>query len=100
MKKGDAVMRIDAYNQIAQIYGTQNISRTQKVQGSHSVRDEVSISQTGRDYQIAKSAVSESSDVREDKVAQLKAQVDSGTYHVEPGDFASKLIEKYQANMM
>ena len=49
MKKGDAVMRIDAYNQIAQIYGTQNISRTQKVQGSHSVRDEVSISQTGRD---------------------------------------------------
>ena len=93
-------MRIDAYNQIAQIYGTQKISRTQKVQGSHSVRDEVSISQTGRDYQIAKSAVSESSDVREDKVAQLKAQVDSGTYHVEPGNFAARLIEKYQANMM
>ena len=93
-------MRIDAYNQIAQIYGTQKTTRTRSTQESGSVRDQISISQAGRDYQIAKSAVSESSDVREDKVAQLKAQVDSGEYHVEPGKFAEKLLEKYKASMI
>jgi negative regulator of flagellin synthesis FlgM len=57
----------------------------------------VSISQTGRDYQIAKNAVSEASDVREDKVAQLKAMIDSGSYKVDEGDFASKLLASYGA---
>ncbi|MGN1157637.1 MAG: flagellar biosynthesis anti-sigma factor FlgM, partial [Agathobacter sp.] len=30
-----------------------------------------------------------------DKVAQLKAQIQAGTYSVSPDDFASKLLEKY-----
>lgn len=93
-------MRIDAYNQIAQLYGVQNTAKVQKSQGTSAGRDQVSISQTGRDYQIAKSAVSEASDIREDKVAQLKAKVDSGNYQVDPGDFASKLLEKYNAALM
>ena len=45
----------------------------------------------------AKTAVSEASDVREDKVAKLKAQIEAGTYSVNPDDFASKLLEKYNA---
>jgi negative regulator of flagellin synthesis FlgM len=49
----------------------------------------------GRDYQIAKNAVSEASDIREDKVAQLKDMVESGTYQVSADDFASKLLENY-----
>lgn len=93
-------MRIDAYNQIAQLYGVSKTSRTQKAQGTASVSDQVSISQAGRDYQIAKKAVSEASDIREDKVAQLKSMVDAGTYSVEPGDFASKLLEKYNNSLM
>lgn len=88
-------MRIDAYNQITQIYGTQKRMNTQKAAEAGSFSDQLSISRAGRDYQIAKNAVSEASDIREDKVAQLKTMVDSGTYHVEPGDFASKLLEKY-----
>jgi len=90
-------MRIDAYNQIAQVYGTQKTSRTSKAQSAYgaSQMDQVSISQVGRDIQIAKAAVSEASDVREDKVAQLKAMVDSGSYSVDEGDFASKLLAKY-----
>ena len=93
-------MRIDAYNQIAQLYGVSKTARTQKTQGTASVSDQVSISQAGRDYQIAKKAVSEASDIREDKVAQLKSMVDAGTYSVEPGDFASKLLEKYNNSLM
>lgn len=89
-------MRVEAYNQIAQIY---NSAKTSKVKGAQvsGKRDEVQISQAGRDYQVAKQAVAESSDIREDKVAQLKAQIESGNYKVEAGDFAAKLIEKYNA---
>ena len=89
-------MRIDAYNQVAQLYGIQKSVKTQKAQNA-GPRDQVSISQAGRDYQVAKSAVSEASDIREDKVSQLKSMIDAGTYSVEPGDFASKLLEKYNA---
>ena len=66
-------MRIDAYNQVAQLYGIQKNLKTQKAQNAAGPRDQVSISQAGRDYQVAKSAVSEASDIREDKVSQLKS---------------------------
>ena len=90
-------MRIDAYNQVAQLYGAQNRTRVQKAQNAYSVSDQVSISQAGKDYQIARNAVSQASDIREDKVAQLKQMVDSGTYSVSPDDFASKLLAKMSA---
>lgn len=90
-------MRIDAYNQISQIYNTQTMAKANRTQMSTGRMDQVSISQVGRDYQIAKNAVSEASDVREDKVAQLKAMVDNGTYKVDEGDFASKLLAQYNA---
>lgn len=88
-------MRIDAYNQIAQLYGTTKINKAYKAQSTTQASDQVSISQAGKDYQIAKKAVSEASDIREDKVAQLKNMVDSGQYKVSGEDFASKLLEKY-----
>ena len=60
-------------------------------------RDEEHISSTGRDYQIAKQAVADASDIREDRVAQLKERLDSGNYNVDMNDFANKLLEKYNA---
>lgn len=89
-------MRIDAYNQVTQLYGVQQSTKVQKSSSvASSARDQISISQTAKDYQIAKTAVSQASDIREDKVAMLKAKVQSGEYQVEPGDFASKLLAKY-----
>ena len=87
-------MRIEAYNQIAGLY---KASGTTKTRGNYSVggRDQVQISRAGRDFQVAKQAVAQSPDIREDKVAQLKAKIDSGEYQVTAGDFASKLLEKY-----
>ena len=83
-------MRIDAYNQIAQLYGVSRTTKTAKTQSALRMSDQVSISQAGRDYQIAKKAVSEASDIREDKVALLKNMVDSGQYQVSGDDFASQ----------
>ena len=93
-------MRIDAYNQIAQVYKTTSAAKLQKTENARHGRDEVQISSFGRDYQIAKQAVAGASDVREDKVAQLKARMSSGNYSVETDSFANKLLEKYKAAMM
>ncbi len=93
-------MRIDAYNQVAQLYKT---TKTGKVTSASSVahaRDEVQISSFGRDYQIAKQAVQEASDIRTGKVTELKARVEAGNYQVDNGDFASKLLEKYNATLV
>ncbi|MCI8494329.1 MAG: flagellar biosynthesis anti-sigma factor FlgM [Lachnospiraceae bacterium] len=89
-------MRIEAYNQVTQIY---NSSRPSKVTGADGVRkkDQLQISQTGRDYQVAKQAVAASSDIRADKVTLIKNKMASGNYKVDAGDFAAKLIEKYDA---
>lgn len=93
-------MRIDAYNQISQLYKTGKSTKTNAASGTSLGRDEVQISQTAKDYQIAKQAVAGASDVREDKVAQLKASIESGNYNVDADSFASKLLEKYNATMM
>lgn len=93
-------MRIEAYNQVAQIYKANKTASTTKTAGVAVSRDEVQISSFGRDYQIAKQAVAESSDIREDKVAAVAAKVNSGKYEVDAGDFASKLLEKYNALSM
>ena len=93
-------MRIDAYNQIAQIYGAQKTYNTQKSNRTASMgNDQLSISQAGYSYQTAKTAVAGASEVREDKVAELKARIQNGTYSVDPEDFANKLLEKYNAFM-
>ena len=89
-------MRIEAYNQIIQTYNSTKPSKT-KGAAHADWRDQLQISSRGYDYQIAKQAVAEAPDIREDKVASLKNSIASGSYKVEPGDFAAKLIEKYEA---
>lgn len=96
--EGEISMRIDAYAQVNQIYSTakkQTVSKSQPVYGS----DKVEISQFGKDYQIAKQAVAAASDVRADKVADIKAKVNAGTYNVSNDDFAAKLAEKYGTSL-
>ena len=89
-------MRIDAYNQVAAIYKSSKPARTTATKKTASFQDQLQISRAGRDFQIAKQAVANASDIREDKVAELKNKVDSGSHQVDAGDFAGKLLEKYQ----
>ena len=93
-------MRIDAYNQVAQLYKTTKAGKVNAAPTVSQARDEVQISSFGRDFQIAKQAVQEASDIRTDKVAEVKARVNAGNYSVDNGDFASKLLAKYNASLM
>ena len=89
-------MRIDAYNQIQQIYGTSNIKKTEeKKVTTGSFKDQLLLSATGKDAQTAKQAVANTPDVREEKIAALKEQIQNDTYEVDADDFADKILEKY-----
>ena len=91
-------MRIDAYNAISQVYGANRTSGPKETKKEESVgrKDQVSISSFGKDYQIAKQAVADASDVREDKVSAMKAKY-SGDVSVDVDDFASVLLQKYNS---
>ena len=93
-------MRIESISQVASLYKTTKTSAKYNVNAASYGRDYLSISQTGQDYQIAKQAVAEASDIREDKVAELKAKVNSGNYSVDTADFTKKLLEKYNTSLM
>jgi flagellar biosynthesis anti-sigma factor FlgM len=54
-----------------------------------------SSSQAGKDYQVAKQAVSDASDVRMDLVNDIKARLANGTYNVSDEELADKLLERY-----
>lgn len=88
-------MRIEAYTQVQQLYRTKQVKKTQPSTGT-SFADQVQISSFGKDIQTAKAAVAAAPDVRTDKVANLKAQVQNGTYNVSNESFAEKLLQKYE----
>lgn len=88
-------MRIDAFNQINHIYKATETTQVRNVSKA-SATDKLEISQTGRDYQIAKKALETVPDVRQDKIDAVKARIDSGNYDVSADDFANKLLESFR----
>ena len=56
-------MRIDAYNQVQQLYNIKKPTQVKKTSGT-SFSDQVQISSLGKDIQFTKTAVMESPDVR------------------------------------
>lgn len=88
-------MRIDAYNQIGQLYKTNNKAKAQNAYAARA-NDKVEISNLGKTLTSAKVAVKQSPDVREDRIAELKARIESGTYEVSGEAFADKLLDDYQ----
>ena len=88
-------MRIEAMNQIAQMYKanqTQSVGKTQRAKA----KDEVHISEIGKDFQIAKRALQDIPDVRQEKIAAIKSSMEAGTYEVDSDSLAEKLLEKYK----
>ena len=85
-------MRIDAYNAVNQVYQTN--AQTKKVVTEKKVSsDKLEISQTGKDIAVAKKAIAEAPDVREDRVESIKRQMAEGTYSVSLEDVADKMLD-------
>lgn len=87
-------MRIEAYSQIQQMYGASRPSnKAASVKGAD-FKDKLQISNTGKDLQVAKQAVADASDIREDKIAEIKQRLQNGTYEVSGEEFAQKMMER------
>ena len=85
-------MRIYAYNAVNQVYQTN--AQTKKVVTDKKVSsDKLEISQTGKDIAVAKNAIAEAPDVREDRVESIKRQMAEGTYSVSLEDVADKMLD-------
>lgn len=87
-------MRVDAINHVSQLYKPSNTKKVGKAEEIQK-KDSYEISQSAKDYQIAKKAVSEAPDIREDKVAQIKEALASGTYNVSSQEIAEKMVSNY-----
>ena len=86
-------MRIDAYSAVSKVYQTSSQITGKSSKAEESSNDKLEISQTAKNYQVAKSAVAEASDVREDKIADIKNRIAAGTYSVSAEDFADKILD-------
>lgn len=81
-------------NKVSQLYqatSTQNTKNSDKI----SKPDQYEISQSGKNYQIAKQAVSAAPDVREDKMEEIKNRIATGTYSMDSEEIANGLVERY-----
>ena len=92
-------MRIDAYAQVQQLYPSNHAKKIQKDIRA-SVRDQLQISSKGKDIQIAKNAVANATDVRENLVETLKKAVNAGNYEVSEDKFAQKMFERYDSTYL
>ena len=92
-------MRIDAYNKISQVYQTNVTKKTNKTVAS-STSDQVEISRIGKDYQVAKKAVAAAPDERMDRVNEIKARMESGSYNISAEEIANKLVDGYFNTMI
>ena len=88
-------MRIGAYNQIQNIYQTQKTKQTASTAKTQRATDQLQISSFGQELVAAKAALGQAPDIREDVVTPLKEKIQNGTYNVETGSFAEKLLQKY-----
>ncbi len=93
-------MRIDGFSGINQIYKPQSVARTGKVGRTAYQPDSLEISSFGKDLQTVRQAVAGTPDIRDEKIAPIKASISAGTYNVDNSDFASRLIEKYQEKVV
>jgi negative regulator of flagellin synthesis FlgM len=78
----------NAYN-VQSSRGATAASRTDR---QRSFADEVSLSAQAGDYQIARNAVANAPDIRENLVNRIQEMLDTGTYRISAQDVAASIF--------
>ena len=78
-------------NSINKAYG-KNVGKVKKTDKAEFKKDKIEISEEARSFQVAMNAFNKLPEVREDKVAELKKQVEDGTYKPSAKDIAAKML--------
>lgn len=77
---------------ISGVYDKQkNVNKIDKTSGVSSKKDVVSISNQAKDFTTVMKALKEVPDMRQDKVNELAAKYEAGSYDVDGGDIVEKL---------
>lgn len=85
-------MRINKINNALQIYN--NNKGAKKLKENNKVKeDKIDISSVAKDAQFAMSKVKDVEEVRTEKVEKIKEQVKAGTYKIDAGKIAEKILE-------
>ena len=95
----NASVNIDAY--INQVKKNQEADPSVEATGQENRKqDSVELSQTAKELQAARKIIEQVPEIRTDKVAQLKAQIENGTYDIDSGKIAEKLLQESLSNDM
>lgn len=84
-------MKINSLEHVTSVYNSQK-SVTSKTKNAVNKKDELLISSEAKDIQLAYKLVKQVPDVRQEKVDQLKNQIQTGTYNVKLEEIVDKMI--------
>lgn len=87
-------MRIDAVKNVYDAYNNKHITPSKKVTNVAG-RDKVELSNEAKDFSSVFKKALEAPDVREEKIADIKARIDAGTYSVTGEDVAKKIMTQF-----
>ena len=89
----DNVTNIEAY--VKNVDDKQKAEEApEKAENKVAKTDTVELSQTAKELQEAKKQLNTIPDVRMDKVEELKAQIEKGTYERDPEETAKKMLKE------
>lgn len=82
--------------QMMQTYGVKGVGKVQKAEKTEAVSKaaEPSLSLASQEISKALGVIAKTSDVRADKVAALKAQIEAGTYQISGSDIAESILAR------
>lgn len=88
-------MRINGITNAGNVYNTKKVNKAYSSSSVPTSKDTLAISDFAKELQIAKQAVLNTPDVRQDKVDEIKKQMEAGNYNVSASQLADKLLKKY-----
>lgn len=84
-------------NKILKKYKT-NSKKVNKASKANMKKDQLSISNDARDFQVAMKAVRNTPELRQDKVDEIKQKIKDGKYNPSAKDVAKKMINQAKIN--
>lgn len=85
-------MRVSNAMRVYDVYKTDKASTQQRVSRSEEKIDNLALSEKAKDFQLVRNALSGNDESRMQRVNEIKAQMESGTYNVTARDIANKLL--------
>lgn len=80
------------------VYDKTGSRATEAAKEPAQVKDQLQLSESAKDFQVAMKAFNNLPEIREEKVAELREKIRQGTYNVTGREVADKIIESVHIN--